>query len=87
MGNSAAGRDTEDENSKLVSSLGIEAADLNLDLIRGVFGSYLSNIFPRKGLTAALGKAKDRSGGKVTGGGIQSREQMESVFTHNPPSP
>jgi len=30
---------------------------------------------------------KERPREKVTGGGIQSQEQMESVFTHTSPSP
>ncbi len=49
-----------------------------------VFWSSRSNIL---GLTAAKRKVKERPREKVTGGGIQSQEQMEIVFTHTPPSP
>ncbi len=52
-----------------------------------LFWSFRSNILLREGFTTAKRKAKERSGGKVTRGGIQSQEQMESEFTHNPPSP
>ncbi len=52
-----------------------------------LFGSSRSNILSREGLTAAKRNAKERPREKVTGGGIQSQEQMESVFTHTPPLP
>ncbi len=52
-----------------------------------LFGSSRSRILSREGLRAAKRKAKERPRVKVTGGGIQNQEQMESVFTHTPPSP